>query len=34
MAIRTVHGDNLRRLAATLEALPAVRGFSLEPSGD
>jgi len=34
MAIRTVHGDNLRRLAATLEALPVVRGFSLEPSGD
>jgi putative Mg2+ transporter-C (MgtC) family protein len=34
MAVRTVQGDGLRRLAATLGALPIVRGFSLEPSGD
>jgi putative Mg2+ transporter-C (MgtC) family protein len=34
MAIRTVKSDNLRRLAETLAALPAVRGFSLEPSVD
>jgi putative Mg2+ transporter-C (MgtC) family protein len=34
MAIRTVHSDNLRRLAETLAGLPAVRGFSIEPSAD
>ncbi len=34
MAIRTVKADDLRRLAETLGALPAVRGFSLEPSVD
>ena len=34
MAIRTIHGPNLGRLAATLAALPPVREFSLQPSGD
>jgi putative Mg2+ transporter-C (MgtC) family protein len=34
MAIRTVKSDNLRRLAETLASLPAVRGFSIEPSAD
>jgi putative Mg2+ transporter-C (MgtC) family protein len=34
MAIRTVKGDNLRRLAETLAAHPAVRGYSIEPSAD
>ncbi len=34
MAIRTVKPENLQRLAETLEALPAVRGFSIEPSAD
>ena len=34
MAIRTIHGPNLGRLAATLAALPPVREFSLLPSGD
>jgi putative Mg2+ transporter-C (MgtC) family protein len=34
MAIRTVKGDNLRRLAETLATLPAVRGYSIEPSAD
>ena len=34
MAIRTIHGPNLGKLAATLAALPPVREFSLMPSGD
>ncbi|HET8541907.1 MAG TPA: MgtC/SapB family protein [Anaeromyxobacter sp.] len=34
MAIRTVKSDNLRRLAEALAALPAVRGFTIEPSAD
>jgi putative Mg2+ transporter-C (MgtC) family protein len=34
MAIRTTRGDNLRRLAETLAALPSVRGYSIEPSAD
>jgi putative Mg2+ transporter-C (MgtC) family protein len=34
MAIRTVKSDNLRRLAETLAGLPAVRGFTIEPSAD
>jgi putative Mg2+ transporter-C (MgtC) family protein len=34
MAIRTIHGPNLGKLAATLAALPPVREFSLLPSGD
>jgi putative Mg2+ transporter-C (MgtC) family protein len=34
MAIRTLRGENMARLADTLQALPKVRAFSISPSGD
>ena len=34
MAIRTMRGENMARLADTLQALPRVRAFSISPSGD
>ena len=34
MAIRTLRGENMARLADTLQALPRVRAFSISPSGD
>ncbi|HUL60345.1 MAG TPA: MgtC/SapB family protein [Anaeromyxobacteraceae bacterium] len=34
MAIRTYRSENLARLAETLGRLPAVRGFTIRPSGD
>jgi putative Mg2+ transporter-C (MgtC) family protein len=34
MAIRTMRGENMARLANTLQALPRVRAFSISPSGD
>jgi len=34
MAIRTMRGENMARLADTLRSLPKVRAFSISPSGD
>jgi putative Mg2+ transporter-C (MgtC) family protein len=34
MAISTMRGENMAKLADTLQALPRVRAFSISPSGD
>jgi hypothetical protein len=34
MAIRTMRGENMAKLADTLQGLPKVRAFSISPSGD
>ncbi|HET7752279.1 MAG TPA: MgtC/SapB family protein [Anaeromyxobacteraceae bacterium] len=34
MAISTLRGENMARLADTLQSLPRVRAFSISPSGD